>query len=51
MPETDLNWLSATEQAALIRRKKVSPVEIVDALPLNASGKVVKYELRERAAN
>jgi len=24
-------------------------VEIVDALPLNASGKVVKYELRERA--
>src|SRR5260370_11612590 len=32
MPPTDLNWLSATEQAALIRRKKVSPVEIVDAL-------------------
>src|SRR3989440_636117 len=32
MPETDLNWLSVTEQAALIRRKKVSPVEIVDAL-------------------
>jgi Asp-tRNA(Asn)/Glu-tRNA(Gln) amidotransferase A subunit family amidase len=29
---TDLHWLSATEQAALIRRKKVSPVEIVDAL-------------------
>jgi len=25
-------------------------VEVVDALPLNASGKVVKYELRERAA-
>jgi HIP---CoA ligase len=24
-------------------------VEIVDALPLNASGKVLKYELRERA--
>jgi acyl-CoA synthetase (AMP-forming)/AMP-acid ligase II len=23
-------------------------VEIVDALPLNASGKVLKYELRER---
>src|SRR2546422_336179 len=32
MPETDLNWLSATEQAALIRSRKVSPVEIVDAL-------------------
>ncbi|HEX4491866.1 MAG TPA: AMP-binding protein, partial [Acidimicrobiia bacterium] len=26
-------------------------IEIVDALPLNASGKVLKYELRERAAN
>jgi HIP---CoA ligase len=25
-------------------------VEIVDALPLNASGKVLKYELRARAA-
>ena len=24
-------------------------VEIVDALPLNASGKVLKYELREQA--
>jgi acyl-CoA synthetase (AMP-forming)/AMP-acid ligase II len=24
-------------------------VEIVDALPLNASGKVLKYELREKA--
>jgi acyl-CoA synthetase (AMP-forming)/AMP-acid ligase II len=26
-------------------------VELVDALPLNASGKVLKYELRERAAD
>jgi acyl-CoA synthetase (AMP-forming)/AMP-acid ligase II len=25
-------------------------VEIVDALPVNASGKVLKFELRERAA-
>ena len=24
-------------------------VEVVDALPLNASGKVLKYELRDRA--
>src|SRR5437762_7547346 len=32
MPETDPNWLSATEQATLIRSRKVSPVEIVDAL-------------------
>ena len=26
-------------------------VEVVDALPLNASGKVLKYELRARAAD
>ena len=25
-------------------------VEVVDALPLNASGKVLKYELRDQAA-
>jgi acyl-CoA synthetase (AMP-forming)/AMP-acid ligase II len=24
-------------------------VEVVDALPLNATGKVLKYELRDRA--
>lgn len=29
--------------------KVPSRVEVVDALPLNASGKVLKYELRERA--
>ena len=28
----DLCWLSCTELAALIRRKKVSPVEVVDAI-------------------
>src|SRR2546430_17515714 len=32
MPETDPNWLSVTEQAALIRSRKISPLEIVDAL-------------------
>ena len=26
-------------------------VEIVDALPLNASGKVLKFELRDQAAS
>ena len=26
-------------------------IEFVESLPLNASGKVLKYELRERAAN
>jgi Asp-tRNA(Asn)/Glu-tRNA(Gln) amidotransferase A subunit family amidase len=32
MRETDPTWLSATEQAAAIRRRKISPLEIVDAL-------------------
>src|SRR5262245_30519637 len=30
--ETDLGWMSATELAALIRRKAVSPVEVVGAV-------------------
>jgi acyl-CoA synthetase (AMP-forming)/AMP-acid ligase II len=25
-------------------------IQVVDALPMNASGKVLKFELRERAA-
>jgi aspartyl-tRNA(Asn)/glutamyl-tRNA(Gln) amidotransferase subunit A len=32
MSDARLAWLSATELAALIRRKKVSPVEVVDAV-------------------
>lgn len=32
MPSDDLCWLSATELAALVRRKKVSPVEILSAV-------------------
>src|SRR5437899_6339722 len=32
MADTNLAWLPATELAALIRRKKVSPVEVVDAV-------------------
>ena len=32
MATADLCWTPATELAALIRRKKVSPVEIVDAV-------------------
>jgi Asp-tRNA(Asn)/Glu-tRNA(Gln) amidotransferase A subunit family amidase len=32
MPNTELCWLPATELAALIRRKKVSPVEVVEAV-------------------
>src|SRR2546427_5650025 len=32
MADGRLCWLPATELAALIRRKKVSPVEVVDAI-------------------
>jgi aspartyl-tRNA(Asn)/glutamyl-tRNA(Gln) amidotransferase subunit A len=32
MAKDDLCWLSGTELAALIRRRKVSPVEVVDAV-------------------
>ena len=32
MPDERLCWLPATELAALIRKKKVSPVEVVDAV-------------------
>jgi Asp-tRNA(Asn)/Glu-tRNA(Gln) amidotransferase A subunit family amidase len=32
MPDHDLWWLSATELAALMRKRKVSPVELVDAV-------------------
>jgi Asp-tRNA(Asn)/Glu-tRNA(Gln) amidotransferase A subunit family amidase len=32
MPDQDLWWLSATELAALMRKRKVSPVELVDCV-------------------
>ena len=32
MPDARLTWLTATELAALIRKKKMSPVEVVDAV-------------------
>ena len=32
MTSDELCWLSATDLAALIRRRKVSPVEVVDAV-------------------
>ena len=34
--------------AGLITRKLPEQLEVVDALPRNASGKVVKYELQRR---
>ena len=32
MADTRLAWLPATELAALIQKKKVSPIEVVDAV-------------------
>jgi Asp-tRNA(Asn)/Glu-tRNA(Gln) amidotransferase A subunit family amidase len=32
MADARLTWLPATELAAMIRKKKVSPVEVVDAV-------------------
>ena len=33
MPDTRLAWLSATELAGLIRKKKVSPVDVIAWIP------------------
>jgi aspartyl-tRNA(Asn)/glutamyl-tRNA(Gln) amidotransferase subunit A len=58
MPSDDLCWLSATELAALVRTKKVSPVEILSAVldridkvnpRLNAYVLVVADEARKDA--
>jgi len=45
-PSEVIEW----SRQAMANYKVPRQVEIVDALPLNASGKVLKYELRERAA-
>jgi acyl-CoA synthetase (AMP-forming)/AMP-acid ligase II len=47
--ELDADGLLAWCKARMANYKVPRFVEIVDALPLNATGKVVKYELRERA--
>jgi acyl-CoA synthetase (AMP-forming)/AMP-acid ligase II len=44
-PTEMIEW----SRGAMANYKVPRRVEIVDALPLNASGKVLKYELRERA--
>ena len=44
-PEELLAW----SRDAMANFKVPRYVEVIDALPLNASGKVLKYELRERA--
>jgi len=45
-PAEVIDW----SRAAMANYKVPRHVEVVDALPLNASGKVLKYELREQAA-
>jgi acyl-CoA synthetase (AMP-forming)/AMP-acid ligase II len=45
----DPDELIAWSRGKMANFKAPRYVEIVDALPLNASGKVLKYELRERA--
>ena len=47
--EIDRDELIAWCRDAMANYKAPRYVEVVDALPLNASGKVLKYELRERA--
>jgi acyl-CoA synthetase (AMP-forming)/AMP-acid ligase II len=54
VPRTDAtidpDELIAWSRDRMANYKVPRRVEVVDALPLNASGKVLKYELRERAA-
>jgi acyl-CoA synthetase (AMP-forming)/AMP-acid ligase II len=45
----DPNLIISWAKSQLANYKVPRRVEIVDALPMNASGKVLKYELRERA--
>ncbi len=45
-PAEVIDW----SRAAMANYKVPRHVELVDALPLNASGKVLKYELRQQAA-
>ena len=47
--ELDAEELKAWCRQHMANYKVPRAIEIVDALPLNASGKVLKYELRERA--
>jgi len=46
----DLAAIVAWCREEMANYKAPRRVELIDALPLNASGKVLKYELRERAA-
>jgi acyl-CoA synthetase (AMP-forming)/AMP-acid ligase II len=48
--EVDADELVAWAKEHMANYKVPRRVFVVDQLPLNASGKVLKYELRERAA-
>jgi acyl-CoA synthetase (AMP-forming)/AMP-acid ligase II len=45
----DPNLITSWAKSQLANYKVPRHIEIVDQLPMNASGKVLKYELRERA--
>jgi acyl-CoA synthetase (AMP-forming)/AMP-acid ligase II len=45
----DVDELTAWSRDHMANYKVPRAIEIVDALPLNASGKVLKFELRDRA--
>jgi len=47
----DVGELSAWARAQMANYKVPRRIEVVDALPVNASGKVLKTELRARAAH
>ncbi len=47
----DPDELIAWSRERMANYKAPRRVEVVDALPLNASGKVLKYELRDRATS
>jgi acyl-CoA synthetase (AMP-forming)/AMP-acid ligase II len=46
----DADGIVAWSREEMANFKVPRRVVVVDALPLNASGKVLKYELRDRAA-
>jgi acyl-CoA synthetase (AMP-forming)/AMP-acid ligase II len=49
--DVDPDEIMAWSREHMANFKVPRRVELVDALPLNASGKVLKFELRDRAAS
>ena len=50
-PDIDPDEVTAWCRERMANYKVPRRIEVVDALPLNASGKVLKYELRDRACH